>query len=400
MEGLAFRNNPIPVMWQHTPHYAVGSPRRYSAGRGGGGGGLGGSGGGEALRSPALAGAEPPPSPLTRSRSANFSSGPALSGVHRGGLATLHGVDAELMTMSPQAPHRDTLPPRSRSVIQGVAPMPPPPTPQRNMGAYASGPSLPPATAVPAFPPPVQVAGTSAVATMAVAAATGGGGGCSLAIAAALDGPTAAAQGVLPSPRREPRVSCEDGFRSPPPAPPPRHTLGAHTRAPDRTPHSARSSLMGAAGGGGRIGRQHVEDAASGRAVSMRWDQASPCRARYVGGGAGSVPSAVGGVSASGATKGPTPVPTGPAVPANLARSVLGPLPKTAPPPAAAVAATAVAAVPGAAVGAAMAAAAAAPAQLPPQPVPRLPGGAHQRCNEVAREVRPAAGSRGACMTR
>lgn len=240
-----------------------------------------------------LPGSEPPPSPLTRSRSANFPSGPVLGNVHRGaasGIGSLHGECGSLLPMSPQVPPRDMSPARSRSVMQGVNPAMTAAAsataaaqhgpPQRNLVPYASGQSLPPAM-MPSFPPPVQVP-----------AAPG----------AALDTPC-----VLMSPRREHRVACDDGVRSPPPAPPAGQML-PYPKALDRTPHSARSGFV--------VGNVPWMQPAEPRQQSnLRWDQASPCRVRYVGG------------SATGSSKSPVPLNSG----QGGNRSVIANSPKNAP---------------------------------------------------------------------
>eukprot|EP00928_Gymnodinium_smaydae_P083304 TRINITY_DN6653_c0_g2_i2.p1 TRINITY_DN6653_c0_g2~~TRINITY_DN6653_c0_g2_i2.p1 ORF type:complete len:439 (+),score=87.96 TRINITY_DN6653_c0_g2_i2:688-2004(+) len=247
-------------------------------------------------------------SPMTRSRSANFASGPLIRGQRGAGASGVPGH----MAVSPFVPLRDASPPRSRSAAKHSAsgaaagagasggakfataspPMATHAAPQRGLVPYASGLSLQPAV-LPSFPPPVQVV-PSAVSTASMA---------------------------LPSPRQA--FQLDDGMRSPVPG-------GAVVL--DRTPNSARGGLVsggrvragadgasppsagvasspstkqtaggatasGAAGAGAGAAAGGVQRS---RAPNVRLDQASPCRVRYVGGGGASA-AAVAGAGSAGA---------------------------------------------------------------------------------------------------
>jgi len=238
----------------------------------------------------ALGCGDSPSSPLMRSLSANLPSEPSLVSVRHpmgeGGPASV----------SPQVPPHDLSPSRSRSVMQATASAPAV-QPQvnnhyRGLTPYASGPSLP--TAYTGHPP----------------------GG---------DAPCGCGAPILPSPRLEHRgitsASRDDGVRSPPGPPGPHGPQGhgpPHAKALDRTPHSARSSLLVGSppwsqsgdprqavpgssptgcpqqprhGGGGPVpggpgpyGTPCPGTLPGGPHGGLRLEQASPCRARLIGG--------------------------------------------------------------------------------------------------------------------
>lgn len=228
---------------------------------------------------------DPPPSPLTRSRSATFPSCSVLGLVPpaAGKAMTIHGDVA----VSPQVPPRDISTARSRSVMQATVPaslsvVPPLSVQshlQRGITLQACG-SLVPATTIPGLPPPVQVSSGA--------------------------GTQIDTQSVLPSPRKQQRL-CDDGVRSPLPAPP-GHALN-YPKAIDRTPHSARSNFVVG-------GLSHAPPA-----ENVRWDHASPCRVRYMG--------SSGGTNSTSKSTGNAPLGT---VSAGPTRQILGPPPKTTQP--------------------------------------------------------------------
>lgn len=284
------RTTSPPLVWQHGNgvNFAVGSPRRISGevkcvpvrqtsdfqrpttASGPLGSPLASNEGFFSSEAP-----QGPPSPLTRSRSANLH-----LNVHRGPLSGVQ-ADPTLLPMSPHVPHRDPSPSRSRSVVQGAGLAMTTPLPahagaaQRGaMPSYASGPPLP-SSHLQTFPPPVQV---PTCATPAAATA--------MPSATAMDT-------VLPSPRRDQRGVLDDGIRSPPPAlaPPPQgHTYPHLKQQLDCTPHSARNglvvgSLAWPAQQQPLVPPQDSRQPADTRSITMkqRWDQASPCRMRFVG---------------------------------------------------------------------------------------------------------------------
>lgn len=241
-----------------------------------------------------------PPSPLTRSRSANLH----VSTMHRGPLAVQTDCP-QLIPLSPQVPYRDPSPTRSRSVMQSAAGLAVTATlPLQGSSAqrglvptYPSGPSLQ-SGHLQTFPPPVQVPGTTAP----VSASPPSAGGMDT---------------VLPSPRRNTRAS-DDGVWSPPPAPP--QGYPQFKQLESRTPNSARSGFVVGNMAWHAQQQQPVLPQQDSRlpsdsrslTIKQRWEQASPCRVRFVGAGA----SSSGTVSSSATTSN---------------RSVLGPPPKAGP---------------------------------------------------------------------
>jgi len=209
------------------------------------------------------AGADDVTSPLTRSRSANFPEGPCsiagsssmLNFAQKGGGSALN-IHSET-GVSPKMTNRDASPTRPHNFmhVKGVIPKtasPPPPLhgqQQRNLVPYLGA-------AASVFPPPVQVAGSSAVAA------------------------------PMLSPRKEQR-GMDDGARSPMPAPP-----GQTVPVSKATqPHSARTNNSGpvlmqvASRSMVGIGQGGAENS------NLRWEQPSPCRVRYMPGSKGSFPS-------------------------------------------------------------------------------------------------------------
>lgn len=194
-----------------------------------------------------------PNSPLTRSRSANFSTGPTLSAVSRGALV-LPGSEPVVLPMSPQVPPRDASPPRSRSVIQGANPSFSMQNVAQQRGlatSYPSGPALPPAL-LQGFPPAVHVPAPNNSSNPPMPS------------------------DVYPSPRR----GSNGGLRSPPPAPPGGH-VPPYPKQVDRTPQSARSG--GASGPSIQQSTgQDFKHQSESSSMGLRWEQASPYRVRYV----------------------------------------------------------------------------------------------------------------------
>lgn len=173
------------------------------------------------------------------------------------------------------------------SPVQATGPAPLPQSQhgqlRSNLVPYSFGPSstLPP-NMMPSFPPPVQVPAST---------------GLSIEMQ------------VLPSPRKDHRIHVDDGVRSPMPAPPGQIS---YPKAAERAPHSARTGIV--FGNPGLVGMRAAE-LRNGETwgQSVRWEQASPCRMRFIGTATGRAPQGTLSAGAPG-------------------RQVLGPPPKAAPP--------------------------------------------------------------------
>lgn len=218
--------------------------------------------------SPRLPGAEVEPlSPMTRSRSAHLPSGSMLNLSLQKGRSMILSLNSE--TASPKLPTRDISPTQARSGAQVKAPSiptsasPPPPLhgiQQRNLIPHSLGPPSQVSAAL-SFPPPVQVPGTTKPP---------------------MD------PHMMVSPRKLARTinPPDDGIRSPMPAPPPAQQQ--HAKA--LQPHSARSCAsssglpvtMQQASGRSAVGMCCASGGLTDSSSHLRWEQSSPCRARYV----------------------------------------------------------------------------------------------------------------------
>lgn len=210
-------------------------------------------------------------SPLTRSRSANPPSGSFVVALPRGVPGSAAAAQGDTV-VSPFVPLRDASPARSRSVTT------------------ASGLALSAVTAtlgdgICGIPSPRSLASKPRARVD-----PGKSGSCDLRPV-----------GHRPS-QIGAEASCDDGIRSPLPAPAPQGLTALHyPKALDRTPLSARSGLVM-----GNVQWAQTAEGGQSRMVAMRWEQASPCRVRYVGGadagGGGGGGGAGSGVAATAAS--------------------------------------------------------------------------------------------------